>query len=118
MYLVSSLGKEVVFFTLHLVRNRLQGLARNFPLEDGLCQTGVLLLQDLELALYLVSCLVELAGDDCEVTAELPEELEEGGDFCFGPVGDGFLGFLDDAVLVFEFVGESDFVDEGGESGD
>lgn len=114
-----SLSEEIVLLNLHLSGKSFQGLVRNLPLEDGLCQLGILLLQHLKLPLDLVPGFVELGGDHGEVAAVLPEEVDEGRDVGPGPVGDVLLlGLGDGSVLVLEFVLEGDFVDEGGESGD
>lgn len=75
-----SLSEEIVLLDLHLAGNSFQSLVGNLPLEDSLCQLGVLFLQHLELSLDLVSGFVHLRSDHGKVAAVLPKEFDKGVD--------------------------------------
>ena len=115
----SSGPEEVVLLGLHLSRHHLQGLLGHLSLKYSLGQSGVLLLEHLELALDLVAGLVQVGGYHGEVAAVFAEQLHQSPDLLFGPVGNVLLGLEYGFVFVpVEFVLEGEFVDEGGEGAD
>lgn len=72
------------------------------PFEDGVGEVGVLLLQHLELPLYLLSCLGDLGCNEAEVTTVPLEQLHQSTNLCLGPVGWNCLlgGSLSNLLLL------------------
>lgn len=108
----SIIHEEIVEF-LHLyLRHSLGGLL----LEDDLCQLRELLLQNLELALDLLAALVHMGRHRSEVTAELAQQLHQGGDVLASPDSNlpALLGSgLSNGLGLRETVLQGDLIDEG-----
>ena len=68
-----------------ILLDQTEGVA--LPFEDGVGEVGVLLLEYLELPLYLLSCLGYLGCNEAEIATVPLEQLDQSSKLCLGPVG-------------------------------